>query len=258
MCCDTIDQGEELSRSDIIKEIQGISSHALRGAHEDRRLSLRPDLPPVALVTNSVGPSLVKRRKPKRGGKIGVMGERLGFVAADNSLPSTPFSSVPSTSFMSSQSPSQSHEAFGPDSDPLITISASEVSHLPHQDCSSAEPLDILSIPGEPHVKPETSFPEHMDHAAFTTDTLPHLIQQDETSQTPSMLDHHTQQPNISELDNMVGAIAVSPPSMPDLSASSTENSIPMNSTCSVEDNMIMSSSESVQRPKLRKRKAKS
>lgn len=256
MCCDTIDQGEELSRSDIIKEIQDISSHALRGAHEDRRLSLRPDLAPVALVTNSVGPSLVKRRKPKRGGKIGVLGERLGFGAADNSLPSTPFSSVPSTSFMSSQSHSQSHEAFGPDSDPLITMSASEVSHLAHQDCSSAEPLDILSIPEEPHVKPETSFPEHMDDA-FTTDTLPHLIQQDEASQTPSMLDHHTQQPNISELDNMVGAIAVSP-SMADLSASSTENSIPMNSTCSVEDNMIMSSSESVQRPKLRKRKAKS
>lgn len=236
-----------MSRPDVLKEIQDISSHALRGAHEDRRLSLRPDLAPAALVTNSVGPSQVKRRKPKRGGKIGALGERLSFGATDNSLPSTPFSSVPSTSFMS-QSPSQSHDAFGPDSDPLIPMSASEVSHIAHQDCSSAEPLDILSMPEEPHVKPETSFPEHMD--AFTTDTL--------TSGGPSLLDHT--QPNISELDNMVGAIAVSP-SMADLSASSepsTENSVPLNSACSVEDNMIMSSSESVQRPKLRKRKAKS
>lgn len=247
ICCDTIDQGDEVSRPDVLKEIQDISSHALRGAHEDRRLSLRPDLAPAALVTNSVGPSQVKRRKPKRGGKIGALGERLSFGATDNSLPSTPFSSVPSTSFMS-QSPSQSHDAFGPDSDPLIPMSASEVSHIAHQDCSSAEPLDILSMPEEPHVKPETSFPEHMD--AFTTDTL--------TSGGPSLLDHT--QPNISELDNMVGAIAVSP-SMADLSASSepsTENSVPLNSACSVEDNMIMSSSESVQRPKLRKRKAKS
>lgn len=159
---------------------------------------------------------------------------------------------------MSSQSPSQSHEAFGPDSDPLITISACEVSHIAQQDCSSAEPLGILSITQEPHhhVKPETCFPEHIE--VFTTDTMPHLIQE-ETSSAPLILDH-TQPNNISELDNIVGAIAVSPSlaEEPSVSEPSTENSLPLNPTCSVEDNMLMSSSESVQRPKLRKRKAKS
>lgn len=250
-CSDAIDQGGEVSRPDILREIQDLCKHALIGAHEDRRLTLRPDVAqPTPIAATIVGPSQVKRRRPRRGGKIGLsVGDRLAFSSADIS---SPYASTPSTSLAPLyHSPTHSHEVFTPDAEPFVTLSASAAPEVTHEDFSSAEPLVTVAIPIESKVEPDISLAEPMDTMIVAT---PHLSRHDSSSMPPVLT---TTQPNILELDNMVGAIATSPSSAdPSASEPSAEMFVTVNST--VEDDLIMSCLEDTQRPKLKKRKAKS
>lgn len=228
-----------------MREIQDLCKHALRGAHEDRRLTLRPDLAqPAPVAAAIVGPSQVKRRRPRRGGKIGVsIGDRLAFGSADISSPCTSSLAPPY------HSPTQSHEVFTPDTEPYVPLSASAAAEVAHGDFSSAEPLVTVAIPIESKVEPDTSFAEPIDKVITATQ---HVPQHDSSSVLNT-----TTQPNISELDNMIGAIATSPSSAdPSASERSSEMFVPLSS--SVEDDLILSSLENAQRPKLKKRKAKS
>lgn len=223
-CSDAIDQGDEVSRSDMLREIQDICTHALRGAHEDRRLALRPEQDQPAPVAATVSPAQVKRRRPRRGGKMGMLlGDRPAFSSTDISSPSAPYTYIPCPSLAQPHhSPSYSHEAFTPDIEPYVTLTP----EVAHEDSSAA------AIPMESKVEPDISLSEHID--IVTVATTHHVL--------------NSPQPNISELDNMVGAIAMSP-------SSASEMFVPPNSMCPREDDVIMSISE---RSKLKKRKAKS
>lgn len=252
-CVDALDQGDEGSKPDVLKEILDTCAHALQGAHEDRRLTLRPDLAFPASATNSSGPSQVKRRKSRRGGKIlgGLANDRSGFSAADYSSPSTPFMLLPSTCMLpTSHSPSQCHEAFASDTEPYVTVAAHGEHIIGHQDCSFGEPM-VLTVSDEPYIEQGHSLSAPKEEFPAT----PNLIEDNNnTSDLPrSPNDLH---PNISELDNMNGAIAVSPSAV-DITGSepSAENSLQVDSGA---DDSIMQTLRKSQRPKVRKRKVKS
>ncbi|CAI9088580.1 OLC1v1022948C1 [Oldenlandia corymbosa var. corymbosa] len=224
-CIDAINQSDEGANSDTLREIQDICKNALRGAHEDRRLALRPELAQPSIMVGKASPSQVKRRRPRRGGKIGtLLGERSAYSSGDIYSPSAHYTMLPCTpSSQPYPSPSYSHEAFTPDVEPYVTL-APEVAHE--------------EIPTDNKVETDASLSEHIDIVTVAP------MQQD-SSTMPQLI--NSPQPNISELDNMVGAIAVSP-------SSATDMFIPSESLCSQEDDMIMSVSE---RSKLKKRKAK-
>ncbi|KAL2475984.1 serine/threonine-protein phosphatase 7 long form-like protein [Abeliophyllum distichum] len=98
---DAMYQGHEVSGHDVLREIQDICAYSLRAAHEDHRLTVRPDANLTAAFP--AAPPKVQRGRPKKrggfaGGSAGESRKRISH------LPGTP-----STSLAEYHSPSQSN-----------------------------------------------------------------------------------------------------------------------------------------------------
>lgn len=62
-------EGYEVSGEDVLREIQDICAYSLRAAHEDHRLTVRPDFRAPSPAASPFGPPKVQRGRPrKRGG----------------------------------------------------------------------------------------------------------------------------------------------------------------------------------------------
>ncbi|XP_022848362.1 protein MAIN-LIKE 2-like isoform X1 [Olea europaea var. sylvestris] len=98
---DAMYQSHEVSGHDVLREIQDICAYSLRAAHEDHRLTVRPDANLTA-ASPTILPK-VQRGRPKKRGGFG------GGSASESRKRLSHLPSTPSTSMAEYHSPSQSN-----------------------------------------------------------------------------------------------------------------------------------------------------
>lgn len=67
---DAINEGYEVSGEDVLREIQEICSYSLRTAHEDHRLTVRPDMGAPSPSTSPFVLPKVQRGRPRKRGAL--------------------------------------------------------------------------------------------------------------------------------------------------------------------------------------------